>query len=76
MDDEVVHCDTTAMDGEAVHGPGIGSLCDPMPIDGEAVNNVRDFDRIMTSLKVQQTIKLSYIRGEQTKEVSVLLEGI
>lgn len=45
-------------------------------IEGEAVDSVRDFDRIMSSLKVQQTIKVSYVRGDQTREVSVLLEGI
>jgi len=45
-------------------------------IEGEAVNGVRDFDRIMSTLKVQQTIKLTYLRGEKTNEVSVLLEGI
>lgn len=45
-------------------------------IEGEPVNGVRDFDRIMSTLKVQQTIKLAYVRVGQTHEVSVVLEGI
>ena len=56
--------------GRQMHGELI------VAIEGEPVIGVRDFERIMATLKVQQTIKLSYIRGEQSREVSVLLEGI
>ena len=47
-----------------------------LAIDGETIDGVADFARIMAKLKVQQTITMTILRGKQTREVRVTLEGI
>lgn len=56
--------------GEHIHGDVI------VAIDDEAINGVADYDRVMAKLKVQQTVTLSILRGKQSREVKVTLEGI
>jgi S1-C subfamily serine protease len=45
-------------------------------IDGEPIEGVRDYERVMSNAKVQQTIKLKILRGKESREASVTLEGI
>lgn len=45
-------------------------------INGEEVGAMADLERIMARTKVQQTIKVVVLRGQQTLEVDVTLEGI
>src|SRR5207249_424265 len=55
---------------EQVHGDVI------LAINGEAIDGVADYQRVMAKLKVQQTVKLTILRGKQQREVTVKLEGI
>lgn len=45
-------------------------------INGESINNEADYKRVLSKLKVQQTVKLTILRGKQQREVTVTLEGI
>lgn len=47
-----------------------------LAVNGEAVNTIADFERVMSRLKVQQTITLTIRRGDDVRDVSVTLEGI
>lgn len=47
-----------------------------LAVNGEPVNGIAEFERAMSRLKVKQTIKLTVLRGKETREVSVTLEGI
>ena len=56
--------------GRSLHGDVI------LAIDGEAVNNFADFERVMAKFKVQQTVTIKILRDKQTTEVIVTLGGI
>ncbi|HKB03540.1 MAG TPA: trypsin-like peptidase domain-containing protein [Gemmataceae bacterium] len=56
--------------GEQLYGDVI------MAVNGEPIDGMAEFRRVMTKLKVGQTVKLTILRGKQTREVSVTLEGI
>jgi S1-C subfamily serine protease len=45
-------------------------------IDGEAIAGIADYERVMSKLKVQQTIVITILRGKQRREVTVTLESI
>jgi S1-C subfamily serine protease len=45
-------------------------------INGEPVNNVADYGRVMAKLRVQQTVTLTIRRGDDVRDVKVTLEGI
>ena len=45
-------------------------------VDGEPINGISDYDRVMAGLKVQQTITMTILRGKQQRDVKVTLEGI
>jgi S1-C subfamily serine protease len=47
-----------------------------LAVDGEPVNTIADFQKVMGRMKVQQTITLTVRRGDETKDVKVSLEGI
>lgn len=47
-----------------------------LAVDGEPVNSLADFERIMSKLKVQQTVTMTIRRGDETRDVEVTLEGI
>jgi len=47
-----------------------------LAVNGEPVNTIADFQRVMGRMKVQQTITLTVRRGDETQEVKVTLEGI
>ena len=47
-----------------------------LAIDREPVNAVADYIRVMSRLRVQQTVTLTIQRGDETEEVRVTLEGI
>src|SRR5262245_4382412 len=52
--------------------PGDVSLA----IDREPVNSVADYQRVMSKLRIQQSVTLTVRRGDETPEVRVTLEGI
>jgi protease Do-like 1, chloroplastic len=56
--------------GEQLYGDVI------IAVDGKPINTLADFERVTSKLKVGQTIKLTILRGKETREVSVTLEGI
>jgi S1-C subfamily serine protease len=56
--------------GRYVAGDGI------LAINGEPVNTVADYGRVMAKLRVQQTVTVTIRRGDQTRDVKVTLEGI
>jgi S1-C subfamily serine protease len=45
-------------------------------VNGEPTDGMAEFQRAMAKLKVGQTVKLTILRGKETREVSVTLEGI
>jgi S1-C subfamily serine protease len=45
-------------------------------IDGDPINGIADYERVMSKLNVQQTITITYLRGKQEREATVTLEGI
>ena len=45
-------------------------------VNDQPINTLADFERVTSKLKVGQTIKLTILRGKETREVSVTLEGI
>lgn len=47
-----------------------------LAVDGEPVNTLADLRRVLSRLKVQQTITLTIQRDGQTDKVAVTLEGI
>jgi S1-C subfamily serine protease len=47
-----------------------------LAIDREPVNSVADYARVMSRLRVQQTVTLTVQRGDETQDVKVTLEGI
>ena len=47
-----------------------------LAVNDEPVNTLADFERVMSKLRVQQTIALTVRRGDETTEVRVTLEGI
>jgi S1-C subfamily serine protease len=47
-----------------------------LAVDGEPVNGIPAFERVMSKTRVGQTIRLTVQRGGQTREISVTLEGI
>lgn len=56
--------------GEHVYGDVI------VAIDGEAINGISDYERVMAELKVQQTVTLTVLRGKLSRDVKITLEGI
>jgi hypothetical protein len=40
------------------------------------VNTIADFERIMSKVRVRQTVTLTLRRGDETEDVKVTLEGI
>jgi S1-C subfamily serine protease len=61
-------------ESRAAGGPEEGDLI--LAIDGEPVTGLADFQRAMSKVKVQQTIRLTIRRGGQERQVNVTLEGI
>ena len=58
-------------------GPGRQELGDLiLKIAGETINGMADLEKTMARLKVQQTIRVVVLRGRETLEVDVTLEGI
>ena len=53
---------------------GVGDVI--VAINGESIDGVADYQRIIAKLKVQQTVKLTILRGKQQREVTVTLAGI
>jgi S1-C subfamily serine protease len=45
-------------------------------INGEEIGGVADYERVMSKLKVHQSVKVTFLRGKQQREVTVTLEGI
>ncbi|HVK07772.1 MAG TPA: trypsin-like peptidase domain-containing protein [Gemmataceae bacterium] len=61
-------------ESRAAGGPEEGDLI--LGVDGEPITGIADFQRVMSKLKVQQTIQLTIRRGGQDRQVSVTLEGL
>lgn len=47
-----------------------------LAVNGDSVNTVADYARVLSKLRVQQTVTLTVQRGDETQDVKVVLEGI